>query len=55
VDRHRQAFQDQVGQVGVAAHLCHGFWSHDEGIMKLRIALSDAYDQTPGPDAGRPL
>ena len=55
VERHREAFRDQVAGVGIAAHLCHGFWSHDDGIVKLRILLGDAYDQTPGPDAGRPL
>ena len=57
VERHRDAFRREVAEVGIAAELCHGFWSHDvpAALVKLRIVLAHAFDQTPGPDAGRPL
>lgn len=57
VERHRQAFMHQVAQVGIAPHLCAGFWNHDEpdALVKVRFAIAETYDQTPGPDAGRRL
>ena len=57
VRRHREAFREQVAQVGIARELCDGFWSHDdpEAMVKLSVEVEDGFDQTPGPDAGRPL
>lgn len=56
VARHQEAFTRQVADVGIAADLCPRFWSHDEGgLVKLRLEVEEAFDQTPGPDAGRPL
>jgi Pyridoxamine 5'-phosphate oxidase len=57
VGRHREAFREEVAHVGIAAHLVDGFWNHDpvDAMVKIRFAVGDAYEQTPGPDAGRPL
>ena len=57
VVRHREAFREQVAQVGIAREICDGFWSHDdpEALVVVRFAVEDGFDQTPGPDAGRPL
>lgn len=57
VARHQAAFTAQVADVGIAPETCHRFWSHDDpgALVKLRLAVEEAFDQTPGPDAGRPL
>lgn len=57
VARHQAAFQRQVVDVGIAAGICHRFWSHDDpgAMIKLRLLVEEAFDQTPGPEAGRPL
>jgi hypothetical protein len=56
VESHRAAFAQEVDHVGIAAALAPGFWEHDTGpLVKVRFAVEDAYDQTPGPQAGRAL
>jgi hypothetical protein len=57
VDRHRQAFAHEVDHVGIDGRLVHNFWDYDDprSMVKLRIAVEQAFDQTPGPDAGRKL
>ena len=56
-DRHREAFTREVEQVGIPAELCPRFWAHDDpdATVKVRFVPEEAYDQTPGPDAGRSL
>jgi hypothetical protein len=57
VDRHREAFAHEVEHVGIAREHVHNFWAHDDpaAMVKIRIAVEQAFDQTPGPDAGRRL
>lgn len=57
VARHQAAFTAQVADVGIAPETCHRFWSHDDpdALVKLRLEVAEAFDQTPGPDAGRAL
>ena len=57
IARHREAFARQVEHVGIAYALTPGFWGHDDPatMTKVRFVLDDAFDQTPGPDAGRRL
>jgi hypothetical protein len=57
VERHQHAFMRQVEHVGLGAEQCRRFWSQDDAdaMVKLRFVVEEAYDQTPGPDAGRPL
>lgn len=54
-DRHRQAFLRQVEHLGIPPDIGPRFWDYDDGLAKLRIAVEEAYDQTPGPQAGRRL
>lgn len=55
VERHQQAFGHEVAQVGIGADLVTAFWSNDDAMVKVRFVAEDVYEQTPGPDAGRPL
>lgn len=57
VERHRRAFAIEVDHVGIPIPLSPGFWSYDDpaAMVKLRVAVEEAYDQTPGPNAGRAL
>jgi hypothetical protein len=55
VERAQQGFLRRVEPLGIAPDLCPRFWSYDDGLVKLRVAVEEAYDQTPGPSAGRPL
>jgi hypothetical protein len=57
VAQHQRAFMRQVEHVGLGAEQCRLFWTQDDAdaMVKLRFVVDEAYDQTPGPDAGRPL
>jgi len=57
VDRHRAGFIEQLAGAGIARSVSPAFWSHDDpdSMMKVRFVLEEAYDQTPGPEAGRRL
>lgn len=55
VERARLGFLRRVEPVGIPPELCPRFWIYDDGLAKLRVAVEEAYDQTPGPRAGRPL
>jgi hypothetical protein len=55
VQRSRQGFSDTVEPVGIPPHLSPRFWNYDDGLAKVRFVVEEAYDQTPGPRAGRPL
>lgn len=57
IAHHRREFAREVEGVGIAQHICHGFWSHDDphAMAKVRFRVDEAFDQTPGPGAGRPL
>jgi hypothetical protein len=57
VARHREAFSQEVEHVGIAREIVTGFWTCDDphAMVKVRFAVDESYEQTPGPDAGRPL
>jgi hypothetical protein len=57
VERHQRGFALQVEGVGIAAALAPRFWNHDDpdAMVKVRFAIEETYDQTPGPDAGRKM
>ena len=54
-ERHQAAFARSVEPLGIGPELCRGFWTHDAGLARVRFAVEEAFDQTPGPDAGRRL
>jgi hypothetical protein len=55
VERSHEGFMRRVEPLGIPPDLCPRFWSYDEGLAKVRFTVEEAYDQTPGPRAGRPL
>jgi hypothetical protein len=52
VDKHRQAFVQAVSY-GFPSHLVRTMWSTQ--LKRVRFVAETAFDQTPGPEAGRPL
>ena len=57
VEGHRKAFAIEVDHVGIPVALAPRFWTHDDpaALVKVRFTVDEAYDQTPGPNAGRAL
>ena len=53
LDRHRKAFTEAIGSVGFPEHIIRNLWSTQ--VVKLRFVVMQAFDQTPGVGAGRPL
>lgn len=46
----------EIGQLGFPPELVAGLFSHDPaGLRVLRFTPVEAYEQTPGPQAGEPL
>jgi hypothetical protein len=59
VERHREGFVSAVGSIGVPRHLAVRVFSVEEAVspalVKLRLAVDEIFDQTPGPQAGSRL
>lgn len=55
VERSRAGFMRRVEPLGIPPEICPRFWNYDDGLAKVRFTVEEAYDQTPGPSAGRPL
>ncbi len=53
IERHREAFTQVLGQMGYTREFTRRLWSLQ--VVKLRLSIQQAFDQTPGPEAGRPL
>jgi hypothetical protein len=53
--RYLQGFVDEIGQLGLAAEVAHTMLGHDGGLVAVRFSVAAAFEQTPGPGAGRPL
>jgi hypothetical protein len=53
IDNHRQAFARGVAPFGYAPHIVRSMWSTQ--VKRVRISAETAFDQTPGPGAGKPL
>ena len=53
IERHRTGFAELVKYFGYPTHLIRNMWSTQ--VKKLRISVEAGFDQTPGPDAGKPL
>ncbi|MEZ4554299.1 MAG: pyridoxamine 5'-phosphate oxidase family protein [Dehalococcoidia bacterium] len=50
---HREAFMVSAALVGDPPALLRNLWTED--VVRIDFAIEQAFDQTPGPDAGRPL
>lgn len=55
VERSRLGFMRRVEPLGIPPDLCPRFWTYDDRLTKVRVAVEEAFDQTPGPRAGRRL
>jgi len=53
VRRHREAFVVSTSLVGDPPGVVSGFWMDD--VVRVTFRVERAYNQTPGPDAGKPL
>jgi hypothetical protein len=53
VERHRNAFAAQTEVLGVPRSLISKLFTED--LVKIRFAVQQAFDQTPGPGAGGAL
>lgn len=53
VRRHREAFLVSIALVGDPPTLGRNMWT--DPVVRIDFAIEAAFDQTPGPDAGRPL
>jgi hypothetical protein len=59
VKRHRDSFLASAARVGVGSRFIEGLWQKElvesAVMLKIRFVAEQAFDQTPGPDAGAQL
>jgi len=55
VERHLQRFTDELADIGLPAEVARTLLRRDDGLVALRFTVRQAYDQTPGPQAGAAL
>jgi hypothetical protein len=53
--RYLGAFVDEIGRLGLAAEVAHTLLGPEGGLVAVHFGVAAAFDQTPGPAAGRPL
>jgi general stress protein 26 len=53
VQRHREAFLISTSLVGDPPAIIRNLWMQD--VIRIDLTVEAAFDQTPGPDAGKPL
>lgn len=53
VRRHREAFMVSIALIGDPPALGRNMWTDE--VVRIDFTVEQAFDQTPGPDAGRPL
>jgi general stress protein 26 len=53
VRRHREAFLVSIALIGDPPNVGRNMWTED--VVRIDFRVEQAFDQTPGPDAGRPL
>lgn len=53
VARHREAFSTATALVGDPPNVIRNLWLDD--VIRLSVRVERAFDQTPGPEAGKPL
>ena len=56
VERHRNSFLASTDKIGVPKRFTEGLWQRElmesAVMVKIRFVAEQAFDQTPGPDAG---
>ncbi|HSE45610.1 MAG TPA: pyridoxamine 5'-phosphate oxidase family protein [Gemmatimonadales bacterium] len=54
VQRHREGFASVLSVIGDPRQVIENAWMQC-GLIRIEFEIDRAYDQTPGPEAGRPL
>lgn len=54
-ERYLRDFVDEIGQLGFAAEVAHTILGVDDELVAVQFTISAAFEQTPGPAAGRAL
>ncbi|MGD1095957.1 MAG: pyridoxamine 5'-phosphate oxidase family protein [Bryobacteraceae bacterium] len=58
VEEHREVFAARNERIGVPCHMVETLWRREletsPVLVKIRFVPEQAFDQTPGPDAGSP-
>lgn len=54
-DAHLEGFVDEIGRLGFGAEVARTIHRHDAGIVAVAFTIGEAFEQTPGPQAGAPL
>ena len=54
-ERHLLRFTAELADIGLPAEVAHTLLTRDGGLVALRFTVREAYDQTPGPQAGTAL
>jgi Pyridoxamine 5'-phosphate oxidase len=52
---HLEGFIDEITRLGFQAEVARTVHRHDTGIAAVGFTIVEAYEQTPGPQAGAPL
>ena len=53
VEQHRNDFLVSTTMIGDPAHVIQGLWL--DQVVRVTFSVETAFDQTPGPEAGKPL
>jgi Pyridoxamine 5'-phosphate oxidase len=55
VGAYARGFAEEIGQLGFGAEVARTLLQHDDAIVAVQFSVAEAFDQTPGPGAGRRL
>jgi hypothetical protein len=53
--RYLGGFSAHIGALGLPAEVAHTILGHDDGLVAVHFGIAAAFEQTPGPSAGRRL
>ena len=53
--RHLDGFAAAIGRLGFAHEVAQTLLAHDPELVAVHFTIAEAYEQTPGPSAGKPL
>ena len=54
-ERHLRRFVDELADIGIGAEVAGTLLARDGGLVAIRFTVCEAYEQTPGPQAGAAL
>ena len=54
-DAHLEGFVEEIGRLGFQAEVARTIHRHDGGMVAVAFTVAEAFEQTPGPQAGAPL